>query len=172
MARAQQVLQGSSAVAAVRILPGVFVPGYTRDILISPDLLFASFSPRLSSPRSVRVRCLFISLFICPYLLLSLFFHRLPFNIVPTINSLQLRDEFFESDWQICERRALGPEYWGNLAEKSGNGDGSSDFLDKIVFVYSEYRSVYLLILEYFSFVNVPTDSRHVWFKKHLFAFF
>lgn len=35
--------------AAARILQlGVFVPGYTRDILISPDLLFASFLPLAS----------------------------------------------------------------------------------------------------------------------------
>lgn len=57
--------------AAARIPQlGVFVPGYTRDILISPDLLFASFLPLVSL--SLFLPC------ILSYLFLSVSLHFLP----------------------------------------------------------------------------------------------
>jgi len=85
---------GSPVPAAARILwHGVFVPGYTRDILISPGLLFASTSPHLPLPLSFSLlfssRSLHFvsSLRLSLYIYLSLFLcSSLPFNVVPTRN--------------------------------------------------------------------------------------
>lgn len=66
---------GSPVPATARIPRlGVFVPGYTRDILISPDLLFASFSPRLSSFLTLRVSSLSV-----------LLYHSLPIYLFPLL---------------------------------------------------------------------------------------
>lgn len=58
--------------------PGVFVPGYTHDILISPDLLFASSSH--ASPLLVLYYVPPLSLFLRVSLYLSLLAFLFPFS--------------------------------------------------------------------------------------------
>lgn len=106
--------------------PGVFVPGYTHLNLPGPAIRV--FLARLSSPRSLLCASTPLSFSVSLYIslsLYSLFFHCLPFNIVPTINPLQLRDEFFKSDRQICECRPtefLDSENRRDLVKKPENG--------------------------------------------------
>lgn len=104
VARAQQVLQVPAAARIPRL--GVFVPGYTRDILISPDLLFASFSPRLTSFFTLRVSSLSIPFilhsshlsFSFPFSLSSIF------NIVPTRN-LSSCEAYFSNEIELPEHK-------------------------------------------------------------------
>lgn len=69
---------------------GVFVPGYTRDILISPDLLFASFLPLVSLSLFLSSLHSILSLSLCFFTFLALYVFLLFFLLAPLFSLILL----------------------------------------------------------------------------------